>query len=114
MGRIIKFPRPLRRAIAAPPPPPQYPPATRAQSDGVGWLGMLLLGVLGAVLGMVLIPVMAVCALLWPLVKFCLGLYMLGILFAMLFGGTKWLLIGLAHCAVLGAVTFMLGARGGK
>jgi hypothetical protein len=111
MARIIKFPGQYRRA---PPPASSSPvPAASAQlkdQTGIDWLGVLICGLIGALV----LPLVMIGVLLWPIVKLLLGAYAIGILIAMLFGGTKWLLIGLAHFAFLGALLFLFSSGDGK
>lgn len=112
MARIIKFPRPFRRVPPTAPSPPPLAGATASEKDqaGIEWLGVLICGVLGALM----LPLVFIGVLLWPIVKLVLGAYIIGLLIAMLFGGTKWLLIGLAHFAVLGALMFLLASGKSK
>lgn len=108
MARIIKFPRPSPRVLPPAPSPPPLGGAAASEKDqaGIEWLGVLICSVLGALM----LPLVFIGVLLWPIVKLLLGAYVFGLLIAMLFGGTKWLLIGLAHFAVLGAVMFLLAS----
>lgn len=106
MARIIKFPRQFRRVPAPSPPPVHGASAQPKAQAGIDWLGVLICGLIGALA----LPLMLIGVLLWPIIKLLLGAYTIGILIAMLFGGMKWLLIGLAHFAVFGALMFLFSS----